>query len=106
MSGRSTGSVRSIRSGLAQSTGSLNKGASSVSSAGTPNGHVSPLAVRTRHFSTGSSNHSDDPEQSIISDITTASNFFDFDENADDLYLAAPEEHVHKLRKEEKKRGR
>ena len=77
-----------------------------MSSAGTPNGHVSPLAVRTRHFSTGSSNHSDDPEQSIISDITAASNFFDFDENADDLYLAAPEEHVHKLRKEEKKRGR
>jgi hypothetical protein len=65
---------------------------------------VSPLTSRIRHLSTGSSNHSEDPDQSI-SDITAATNFFDFDENADDLYLAAPEEHVHKLQKEEKKRG-
>ena len=67
---------------------------------GTPNGHV-----RTRHLSTGSSNQSDDPDISVA-DITTTSNFFDFDENADDLYLAPPEEYIHNMRIREKIRGR
>ena len=67
---------------------------------GAPNGHL-----RTRHLSTGSSNQSDDPELSI-GDITASSNFFDFDENADDLYMAPPEEYIHNMRIKEKIRGR
>ena len=90
-------SVRSTKSALAMSNGSLNKASPGPTSNGlTVNGHT-----RTRHLSTGSSNQSDDPEMSI-SDITTATNFFDFDENADDLYLALPEEHIFHLRQQEK----
>jgi hypothetical protein len=83
----------------------MSKSALGLTSTGSPlangvsNGHSGPV-VRTRHLSTGSSNQSDDIS---ITDSTT--NFFDFDENADDLYLIAPEEHIHNRRKIEKTRG-
>lgn len=93
-------SVRSAKSALALSNGSLNKVSANLGSNGTANGHLG--TPRIRHLSTGSSNQSDDPEMSI-SDITTATNFFDFDENADDHYLATPEEHIFHLRQQEKK---
>ena len=75
------------------------------------NGHL-PTAQkeRVRHTSnSSSSNTSEDPEMSLTEDHTTAantSNFFDFDENADDIYLAQPDEHVQRMRKEEKNRSR
>lgn len=75
------------------------------------NGHA-PGAQKdkVRHMSTSSSSYtSEDPETSLAEDTTTAantSNFFDFDENADDIYLAQPDEHVQKMRKEEKNRSR
>ena len=93
---RATVSIMSKRS---RSALGLSNGNSPVPN-GTPNGHT-----RTRHLSTGSSNQSDDPELSIA-EITASSNFFDFDENADDLYLAPPEEHIYNLRMKEKTRGR
>ena len=96
----------SAKGGLSPTTSlrALNPGLSG--SLSTVNGRISPGSKeRTRHFSSGSSYYSDDPEMSISEDAAT-SNFFDFDENADDIYLAPPEEHVHKLRMEEKKRRR
>ena len=96
----------SAKGGLSPTTSlrALNPGLSG--SLSTVNGRISPGSKeRTRHFSSGSSYYSDDPEMSISEDAAT-SNFFDFDENADDIYLAPPEEYVHKLRIEEKKRRR
>ena len=91
-----------MKTGLGLSNGHLTKGAPPGTNGvgGVTNGHMS----RVRHLSTGSSVPSDEAELSI-SDIATASNFFDFDENADDLYVAAPEEHVHNLRMEEKRKA-
>lgn len=65
------------------------------------NGHI-----RTRHLSTGSSNQSDDPEFSITDKNISTSNFFDYDEDANDLYVASPEEHIHNMRLKEKIKGK
>lgn len=97
-----SGRPGSTKSSLGFSSGSLNKAGSG--GRGTPNGHISPQ--RFRHFSTGSSIHSDDPEASISDTAASSTNFFDFDENSDDIYLVQPEEHVNNMRKEQKKKGR
>lgn len=93
----------SVKSGLGVglSSGSLNR--AGTSGKGTPNGRISPQ--RSRHMSTGSSVHSDEPETSL-STAASSTNFFDFDENSDDIYLVQPEEHVNNMRKEHKKRER
>lgn len=97
MSGRTV-----TKTGMGISNGHSNKGAPpGTNGVGcTPNGQIS----RVRHLSTGSSVPSDEAETSI-SDIAAASNFFDFNEDEDDLYVATPEEHIHNMRMEEKKRA-
>lgn len=88
--------------GVGLSSGSLNS-RTGTSGRGVPNGRFSPQ--RSRHLSTGSSVHSDEPEASL-STAASSTNFFDFDENSDDIYLVQPEEHVNNMRKEHKKRER
>ena len=87
--------------GLGVSSGSLNR--TGTNGKGFPNGRSSPQ--RSRHLSTGSSVHSDEHETSL-STAASSTNFFDFDENSDDIYLVQPEEHVNNMRKEHKKRER
>ena len=69
------------------------------------NGHASSGKDkdRARHCSSGSSYISDEAEMATI-DETVNANFFDFDEDADDIYLAPPEDYLQKMRKEEKRR--